>query len=367
MKFQCYFCSRAFKILALYERHLVSHTKERPFKCSLCKYNNNKNADYREYLSLVRHYKKQHPRLYIEEMNRRKSKKNSKSTTYNCYFCDKSFKERFLRDYHISNHTLELGYKCTFPPCSKQYKSSTIQWRHLDRCRFNPNQFKHIKRCFPCYFCEKVLTCFNALVNHTRIHTNENPFKCHLCCSKRFSSTQSLKLHKLLQHNLGTWWQCNFCEVKKPTNSDLNQHIRSKHTRDNLLQKCYFCSKYLERVSPKHMSLHTGEKHYRCVYCPAEYRTQVLFRIHNLQHAGTPEFNEAKSFLSKLKNKCYFCQKPFTSYSLLEPHLKEHTKEKCFKCKRCGLIVYSWSDAVKNCVNHTPNSALYFRNELVKL
>jgi len=328
MNFQCYFCPRAFKILHFYERHLASHTKERPFKCSVCK---DKNTDYPLHFGLVRHYKKHHTHLYIEEMKRRKSKKNSKSTAYNCYFCDKSFKERVLRNNHISNHTLEHGHKCEFPPCNNRYKSSATQRQHFRTCRFNPNQLKPIKR-FTCYFCKKVLSCLKALDFHIRSHSNEEPLKCHFC-TKRFASIDCFRRHKLLTHELGKWWWCNFCEVKKVTQNELNGHIRGKHTRDNLLQKCYFCSKHLQRVTPAHMSLHTGEKHYKCVYCAAECSTQVLLRIHNLQHKDTPEFYEADSVLSKVKNICYFCQKPFAQYSLLDSHLKEHTKETSFKCK----------------------------------
>jgi len=118
----------------------------------------------------------------------------------------------------------------------------------------------------------------------------------------------------------------------------------------------------LRRVTPEHMSVHTREKHNKCLYYQVEYLTSFPFQIHTVKHhRGTPKFLAAKLYLLKVKNRCYFL--PWTMRYLfhLVIHKKEHTKEKCFKCKRCGLIVYSWSDVIKKYVEYTPHSSLYFR------
>jgi len=357
MKFKCYFCPKAYNTSCTCEQHMISsHIKERPFRCSVCK---NIKKDYPGYGGLMRHYRKHHSHLYIKEMNRRsrKSKRNSKSDSHRCYFCNKSFKLACARNHHISSHTLELGYKCEFSSCTRRYNSRSIQLQHTRRCRFNPNQLK--PKQFTCYFCTKTLTKMASCLTHIRSHTNEKPFKCQIC-SKRFTATAYLQRHKLFHHDIGKWWQCNFCEVKKVYYKDLNNHIRSKHTRENALQKCYFCSMHLAKVNPKHMSRHTGEKPYPCLHCPAEYVTSIFFQIHSLQHQDTPEFYAAKLFLSKVKNRCYFCQKPYANYFDLVIHMKKHTNEKSFKCKRCGLTVYSKSDVRKTCEKHTSQSYLYF-------
>jgi len=201
----------------------------------------------------------------------------------------------------------------------------------------------------------------DRLVNHMRSHTCEQPLIYHVC-GESFRLPYSFDRHKLLQHGLGKWWQCNFCEAKKYTQDELNRHIRSKHTRDKFLQKCYFCSMRLVKVTPRHMSIHTGEKHFKCLHCPAEYRKAVAFQIHVLEHhRDTPEFDVAKAYLSKVKNICYFCQKPFNCSANLLAHMKEHTKEKSEKCNHCGLASFSRSDAVKSCIEHTPQSSLYFK------
>jgi len=356
MKFKCYFCPKAYNTSYTCELHTISsHTKERPFKCSVC---NHIKKDYPGYGGLMRHYRKYHSHLYNEEMDRRtrKLKRSYKFDSHRCYFCNKSFHLACTRDYHISTHTLELAYKCEFSPCTNQYKSRSIQLQHMRKCKFNPKQMK--PKQFTCYFCTKTLYRLNSLPVHIRSHTNEKPFKCPIC-SNRFTTADSLERHKLLQHDIGKWWQCNLCEVKKVSYTALNHHIRSQHTRENMLQKCYFCSMRLAKVNAKHMSRHTGEKPYQCLHCPAEYVTSILFQIHNLKHEDTHEFYAAKLFLSKVKNRCYFCQKPYANYFDLVIHIKKHTNEKSFKCKRCGLILYSLSDVRKSCVEHAPNISVY--------
>jgi len=99
------------------------------------------------------------------------------------------------------------------------------------------------------------------------------------------------------------------------------------------------------------MSVHTGEKHFSCKHCPKGFRIAVPYHIHNLQHANTPEFDLAQLFLSKIKNRCYFCQKPFSRHPELTVHMnKVHTGETSFECKRCGVTFYAkHSHLLKDC------------------
>jgi len=338
IQFNCYFCSKGLRGFADYEKHLLSHTKEFPFKCKLCTL---KQRQYKGLFSLLKHYKKYHPDLYLE------SRVSRQKSIYECYFCGCTFKIQSNLFRHLATHTREFQFKCEFLPCTKRKLHKSTIMVHQKSCYFNPNRQLR-ERILPCYFCGQKCKTMSSLLNHSRRHTDEKPFKC-CTCNKQFTTPVNLNYHIKSCHDLESRYKCSFCDTEKIYLEDLNSHIRSKHTKDHKLHKCYFCFKQLERVTPKHMALHTGEQLYGCKYCPAYFQTAVPLYFHILEHVDTPECEKAKSFISKSKPMCYFCLKRFPNKGYIERHMKTHTGEKSYDCKRCRAILFSWSAAMKCC------------------
>jgi len=338
--FQCYFCTKRFSNLSSYHYHLADHTKEVPFKCKKCTLNR---RQYKRKPNLLRHYKKYHPNLYKEEILQikpHKSRPKNLRISYNCYFCCANFKTQSSLFIHLMSHTREFPHKCEFIPCTTSTQRRSKILRHQKFCYLNPNcQLR--QRNLSCYFCGQLYTALSCLINHVRRHTGEKPFKC-ISCYQSFKTCNLRQTHANHFHNVHKRFSCNFCEVEKHSQYELNQHIMSKHTKDRELQKCYFCLKKLRGIDPRHMAFHTGEKHFKCKHCPAYFREPRSFHLHSLEHIKTPEYLEAKSFVSRSKLWwCYFCRKGFQSSRDLHCHIKKHTGEKFYKCSRCGVFRFT--------------------------
>jgi len=344
MKFKCYFCSSSLRAFKFYIKHIINHTKEYPFFCTLCKPEQNQ---FKHEISLLLHAKNYHPKMYTQMLKIKSKKRESVIKYTKCYFCLETIISGGLTE-HISTHTLELGHKCDFPPCPKRYRRSSAKRLHMKKlCPFNPNRCRN-ERNFTCYFCKLKVSSFGSLNRHVRSHTEEKPLKC-LKCKETFALECRLEYHKKLKHNLGKRYKCTWCETEKLSVTDLNEHIRSSHTKDNRCRKCYFCFRSFVKITPEHMARHTGEKGYFCKYCPAEFINGAQFYFHSMEHVGTPQYLKSKANLDKFKNRCYFCDKPFNNPTCLAVHLRSHTKEESFHCTKCKLLSYSWSDLMKCC------------------
>ena len=92
-------------ILQITKRHCIKvhtngdrQTSLKPFKCEICNYASNNTSNYR------RHCKTVH--------TNGDSKTSLKSPKYQCDYCPKQFKGKFLFQIHTRNHTGEKPFKC---------------------------------------------------------------------------------------------------------------------------------------------------------------------------------------------------------------------------------------------------------------
>jgi len=324
MKFQCYFCNKLIRSLPSHVTHLGIHTQERPFKCRIC---NSKQKSYSNHSTLVQHYQNCHPRLHKTLVTKRKkSIQISEQKQPTCYFCAKAFKYPSVRDYHLATHTREYMFKCEYSPCHKRFKSQNDRQFHMDTfCPFIPQDRKS-KRTQSCYFCSNNFATKLTLFYHIHLYTLEKPVKCQKC-PERSVRHKSVDRNNKLVHEPDKRLQCNFCKSKAVCQIELKRHIAKYHTKERETEKCYFCLKQFNAITPKHMCLHTGEKHFCCKYCPRDFGMAVPYQINNLKQENTPELYLAQSYLSKIKNRCYFCQRPFFKPNELILHMKFHTNK----------------------------------------
>jgi KRAB domain-containing zinc finger protein len=104
----CYFCSKRFITPSFLNIHMVTHTRERPFKCLTCRKTFTQNGD------LTRH-----KRCHNEETR----------SPFKCQTCEKSFTENgSLSTHHKTVHLAQKDFKCS--QCDKCFGTKSSMKTH---------------------------------------------------------------------------------------------------------------------------------------------------------------------------------------------------------------------------------------------
>lgn len=195
----CYFCQRPFFEKEKHKKHLYTHTKEVPHKCTLCE------ERFSYYANLSIHVVEKHgteAELALLRLKNEKSVRNKKGFT--CYFCQKPFKQFPSISQHVKlKHTQELLRK----ECAKCQKVFFCERRlkiHQNTVCSSDEEARRLyltlrlqrSRQLYCYFCRKLYKENTPLNQHLRSHTLEIPYKC-AKCNKSFKWLSSLNNHSV--------------------------------------------------------------------------------------------------------------------------------------------------------------------------
>lgn len=251
--------------------------------------------------------------------------------------------------------------------------ASIIHGRHkcteIFYCKSCPNIYitllkleKHVKVAHNlpiCEICTKIFKSHMLLNKHIRYtHDKKRHFKCDIC-GKEIIDITALRVHKESHKPKGekrlykftrqkpqtkTSYVpaqktniCEICGLTFETNQEYYMHYRFKHdvkylkTKENKRFKCGQCdySAFTQVQLTGHTRVHTGERPYKCSYCPSAFKLPNALKYH-----------ETSIHLGVKNHECKICGKKLADSVNLRAHLRRHTGEKPFICDICPEAFY---------------------------
>ncbi|XP_030376603.1 zinc finger protein 37-like [Scaptodrosophila lebanonensis] len=227
----------------------------------------------------------QEKRRKIEGKRRRLQ--NQKTQKIVCDICGYVTKRNDNFKMHMLRHTGSKDYQC--PECPEKFYNNYLVQLHIRTIHKNEKPFK-------CRYCEKVFTQAGSRNYHEKmLHPTKHladelpseppesqvqlPFCC-IYCAKSFDTEYALEHHVKL-HNTETPFKCNYCEQRFASHIDANKHELTHNEKPFV---CNICSKgfsYKARLE-YHMTMHSGDRPYKCETCNVAFRRPNNLATHNL-------------------------------------------------------------------------------------
>uniref|UniRef100_A0A3Q4BLX5 C2H2-type domain-containing protein n=1 Tax=Mola mola TaxID=94237 RepID=A0A3Q4BLX5_MOLML len=230
--FQCELCSYTCPRRSNLDRHMKSHTDERPHKCHLC---------------------------------------------------GRAFRTVTLLRNHLNTHTVcTRPHKCT--DCDMAFVTSGELVRH--------RRYKHThEKPFKCSMCDYCSNRYLTLCSHILV-AGEKPYECYICHA-RFTQSGTMKMHILQKHTENVAkFHCPHCDTVIARKSDLGVHLRKQHSFIETGKKCRYCDAvFHERYALiQHQKTHKNEKRFKCDQCDYCCRQERHMIMHKRTHTGEKPF-----------------------------------------------------------------------------
>ncbi|XP_068425208.1 uncharacterized protein zgc:66448 [Clinocottus analis] len=367
--FKCAECEVTFSTVDKLRDHSCCNVVEKPYHCPLCR------QEFQFKVSVTKH-------MML----------HSQDNIFTCQECSQTFPTSMALRYHQRCHAALKPYEC--PECGMVFKHYSVMEDH--RRRHTDNMRSQL-----CNICGKTFKYSSLLHQHQYLHTGQKPFRCPEC-GKKFAFAQNMKAHcrqhRLLKKKPSAEQPC------KPAPTSAQEAVRGPG-KENALQSddpkrtfdCPLCPQtYLEPANLRaHMLVHEAEyetlertpkppkendkpweKGHTCPHCPSVYRDESSLNMHllsvhksvaqHLEKAASPPKNQFTPLSSdnvqgkwrsdgvSIKSyKCSECGKAFRHRSVLELHMRIHSKDKPYQCKVCGKSFRFGSYLQQHLIIHT--------------
>ena len=241
--------------------HILTHTRERPFKCQQCE------QSYKSVSELNKHLRLKHPEKELK----------CEECSFTCFF------QKLLEEHKDKFHPPAPVNKAQCSLCDFQALSqNTVQLHQV----IHETQPGNPYSCPVCDYWTEIKKDYNK---HILTHNNE---RAHICphCEYRASMKTQLLRHIRSKHP-DTKLQCETCEFSTFLPCDMEKHQQNHQTIE--LIKCPVPSCKFEATLSETMRLHQlvhnvqrKEWNYVCPECDKKLKTPTDFNNHIMVHTG---------------------------------------------------------------------------------
>lgn len=374
----CSVCGKIVKDINL-DRHMITHTEERPFVCQLCGKRFKFKSAIRDHMMIKLGMKD-----YICEICGRKFVKKCYLTKHvkfhvtsaedekqwRCEICGKQFRDKKLALAHRrSSHDAEKPFSCDL--CSKSYTTKACLRQHLLReviCLLCDEIFTSNDLLKQHVISNHTLERYRKAANHEIVSESSFVYPCDIC-GRRFTSEERYEQH------IASESICELCDARFTKSDQLKTHIENKHDPQEYRKimslrrrkriklgdvnsteyTCSLCGKKLfyKRTLLLHMRQHSGLKPFKCEYCNKAYTSKHSLNAHLVSEMNLRKFvcsycgkryNFNSDLVVHVKQRhqtrqfsCHVCGKQFGLLKYLRDHSTIHSQVKPFNCDECGI------------------------------
>uniref|UniRef100_A0A3P8TZ38 C2H2-type domain-containing protein n=1 Tax=Amphiprion percula TaxID=161767 RepID=A0A3P8TZ38_AMPPE len=326
----CSLCGKYFARRVDMERHMKSHSEDRPYKCSFCE------KKFKNPYVLKRHQKeicksREQKKILpctadIAKHLRSHSEEPETGALKVCPVCSRAFDSIKTLNRHIQCHTDDRPYHCVH--CKKRFKHMHGLKRHQIYAICHKKTGPPLKIPVWCSNCGKHFEYLSALKEHQENICKVEMTEIMKCddCGKEFKSMTMLKVHQRI-HDPLYCKECGKILANEPAfERRLREHYEKQHDFTGPYP-CVQCDKTFIQLSylAIHQRIHKGEFPYICSMCPEKFRSSNCLTVHQRKHTGE------KPFL------CWQCGKCYRSASELTVHMGTHSEERPWACTQCDM------------------------------
>ena len=257
-RIECPLCSQKFFTFGKMQRHLATHTIEKPYQCSFCSFESSSKT------SWSRHCETQHGQISVSH----------EQVLRQCNLCE--FKTKCFGNLkrHLALHSMHSPEKfpCTHPECDYVAKSKRLLTTHYLQTHVKP---------FVCLVpnCKNEFSTEVALLNHQKIHDPKRPYQCDVC-KQRYGRKSDLSSHIMTVHSKARQFHCHICDYSAKRRTHVSKHIQRIHKTGLIECKEDGCS--FQTCSPygiiQHNKRHSVNRQFKCENCNGlfSYRRSLL-------------------------------------------------------------------------------------------
>uniref|UniRef100_A0A1A7Y3W8 Zinc finger protein 473 n=1 Tax=Iconisemion striatum TaxID=60296 RepID=A0A1A7Y3W8_9TELE len=384
----CLLCGKYFAREVDMERHMKSHSEDRPYKCSFCQ------KRFKNPYVLKRHEReicksREQKKPKRKEISRPSTEPSSDVSVEGkiCPICNRILPCTADIAKHLRSHTEERPFICV--TCEKGFKYKDTLKKHQiihghegikeEQCKTvdqilaeadaqneldkkqsdaelpvqnNPSPVLKTKKLRKvCPVCSRAFDTIKTLNRHLQCHTEDRPYHC-IHCKKRFKHMHGLKRHQIyaICHKKTT----RFFWRKESRAGSSHSDVSSTDAQQGPLKIpvwCSNCGKHFEY--PSALKEHQEKvckvelrDVMKCDDCGKEFKSITMLKVHQRIHdplyckeCGKILASEAAFERHKLMHRpmqCTMCDKTFTLLRRLREHYeKQHDFTGPFPCDQC--------------------------------